>query len=88
MTTFEQFLRLKWPDEFVVEYLDGKTETLLRGEGVTMLRPEDDPEGFGGFSAELPKKHPRNQAQGCRHVRFTEVKSLCTASGQIFWSRS
>ena len=61
-----QLLDLDWPDSFVVRYRDGTTERLLRGNGIHVTPPADDPDGHGGFSADIPKKHPHNQTQCLR----------------------
>jgi hypothetical protein len=82
---FEELLALDWPGEFVVEYAGGAKERLLRGEGVVLALPEDDPEGCGFLSADIPAKHPRNQKRGCRHVRFTELEGIYTSDGRRLW---
>jgi hypothetical protein len=82
----EQLMALRWPEEFLVEYTDGKLERLLRGEGVSLHRPADAPDGIGGFSADLPKKHPRNKQIG-RQVSYREVQAIRTLSGETLWTR-
>lgn len=85
MAIFDELLTIAWPDEFVVEYADGAKERLLRGEGVSLIRPEDHPEGCGSLSADLPKKHPRNQKQYGRHIRFTALRGLYSLDGHRLW---
>lgn len=80
----EQLLALDWPAEFVVEYADGSRERLLRGSGVCVTPPGDDPEGIGGFDAELPRKHPRNRPHG-RYVRFSELRAVLAIDGRRLW---
>lgn len=82
---FEELLTIEWPDEFIVEYADGRKERLLRGEGVSLILPKDDPEGSGGLSADLPKKHPRNQTTCGRHIRFTELRGIYALEGRRLW---
>ncbi|HEY1189123.1 MAG TPA: hypothetical protein VGE74_15825 [Gemmata sp.] len=84
MTIFDELLLIKWPNEFIIEYCDGLKERLLRGEGVAITPPADDPEGIGGISAELPKKHPRNQSIG-RCVRFDQLRAIYTTDGRQLW---
>ncbi len=55
MLAYEQLLHIKFPVEFVVIYTDGTTETLLRGDGICLTPPGDDPHGIGYFSAEIPR---------------------------------
>src|SRR5437868_5740401 len=85
MQPYEELIAMDWPREFLVEYVNGEREQLLRGDGVAIIRPDDDPEGFGGLSADLPKKHPRNQKQGGRYVRFTELRSILSIDGRKLW---
>lgn len=85
MAAFEELLVLKWPSEFIVEYTDGRKEQLYRGEGVLIIPPADDPEGFGMFCADLPKKHPRNQKKGSRCIRFPELRAILSVEGERLW---
>jgi hypothetical protein len=39
MAIFEELPEGHWPSEFIVEYLDGSRERLLRGEGVFITPP-------------------------------------------------
>jgi hypothetical protein len=85
MAIFEELLAIDWPGEFVVEYADGSRERLLRGEGVALAPPSDDPEGSGFLCADLPAKHPRNQKRGGRLVRFTELRDIYTSDRCRLW---
>ena len=86
-TISDELLAIDWPDEFIVEYADGSRELLLRGkDGVAVIPPADDPEGCGALSATLPKKHPRNQKQGGRFIRFSELRGVYTRDGRRLWS--
>ncbi|WP_439622545.1 hypothetical protein [Gemmata sp.] len=87
MTIYEQLLALDWPPAFVVEYTSGEREQLLRGDGVGITPPADDPEGIGGVDADLPRKHPRNQVIG-RYVRFSELRAVLTLEGLTLWRRA
>jgi hypothetical protein len=84
---YEQLLSITWPDEFVVIYSDGRSERLLKGEGVIIMLPADDPDGVGGISADLPMKHPRNQKKGGRYISFTDLKALKSINGGLIWTR-
>jgi hypothetical protein len=85
MQIYETLLAMAWPREFLVEYTSGERELLLRGDGVAIIPPGDDPEGFGGLSATLPKKHPSNRKEIGRYVRFTELKGIFTTEGRKLW---
>ena len=85
MAIFDELLAIKWPREFIVEFESGARERLLRGEGVCITPPTDDPEGIGGLDANLPKKHPRNQRQCGRYVRFTELRAIYSIDGHRLW---
>lgn len=84
-STYETLSLLQWPDTFVVEYRDGRREQLLRGAGVQITPPADDPNGIGGIHANLPKKHPRNQKQCGRFVNISELLAIYDASGIRLW---
>ncbi len=85
MPICEELRGIRWPSAFIVEYADGSRERLLRGEGVHIVSPADDPEGCGALSADLPKEHPRNQRQCVRHVRFTELRAIHSPDGHLLW---
>jgi hypothetical protein len=85
MSIFEELLALDWPGEFVVEYADGSRERLLRGEGIALAPPSDDPVGSGFLSADLPAKHPRYQKRVRRVVRFTELRGIFASDGRRLW---
>lgn len=85
MTIVEELLAIDWPGEFIIEYADGTREHLLRGEGVVLTPPADDPEGRGGLSANLPKKHSHIQKQCGRHVRFSDLLAIYSTDGQRLW---
>ena len=84
MAIYEELLELEWPSEFIIEYVDGNRERLIRGDGVFITPPADDPEGHGALSANLPKKHPRHQQIG-RYIRFTELRAIDTPDGRRLW---
>jgi len=85
MQVHEELLAINWPSEFLVEYTNGEREWLLRGDGVSFTLPNDDPEGCGGLSAQLPKRHPRNQKTVARYIPFTELCSVFTVEGLRLW---
>ncbi|MEO6811638.1 MAG: hypothetical protein ABI353_21200 [Isosphaeraceae bacterium] len=85
MAVYDELLALDWPGEFVVEYGNGTSERLMRGEGVEFLLPADDPDECGGLFASLPKMRPRNQKQGGRFIRFTELRAVCSTDGRRLW---
>jgi hypothetical protein len=85
MAVFEELLALTWPAEFIVEYANGAREKLLRGEGVCVTSPADDPEGYGALSAGLPKNHPNNQKQCGRWVRLSELRAVYSVKGTKLW---
>jgi hypothetical protein len=85
MAIYEELCGIQWPNEFVVEYADGTRERLLRGDGVGVIPPADDPEGYGALCADLPKRHPRNQKQCGRHVRFSELRAIYSPDGRLLW---
>jgi len=85
MAIHEELREIHWPEEFVVDYADGARERLLRGDGVEVIPPEDDPEGCGALWARLPKRHPRNQKQCGRYVRFTELRAIHSLGGRLLW---
>lgn len=83
MEVFESLSKVRFPTEFIVEYLDGKREKLLRP--VYLTSPGDDPDGVGTIGGNLPKKHPRNQKQCGRVVRFSELKAIYSTDGRQLW---
>jgi hypothetical protein len=85
MAIYEELCGIHWSNEFVVEYADGRRERLLRGDGVGVIPPADDPEGYGALCAALPKRHPRSQKQCERHVRFTELRAIYSPDGRLLW---
>ena len=85
MAIYEELRGIHWPEEFVVEYADGTRERLLRGDGVGVIPPDDDPEGCGALCASLPKGHARNQKQCGRYVRFTELRAVYSPDGRPLW---
>jgi hypothetical protein len=85
MAIYEELCGIHWPSEFIVEYADGTRECLLRGDGVHISTPANDPEGCGGLSADLPKKHPRNQKHCGRYVRFNELRAIYSHDGRLLW---
>jgi hypothetical protein len=83
---FSEFENIRWPERFVVVYVDGNSEILLRGEGVILEWPGDDPiYGIGGFIADIPKKHPANRQQTGRYVWFNQVVRIEDDKGHILW---
>lgn len=66
---------INWPEAFVVHYRDGRSERLLRADGVTITPPGDDPNGIGGLTASIPEKHPRNQ-QILRWVSLADLLAI------------
>jgi hypothetical protein len=88
MATYEGLRGFDWPTEFVVEYADGTRERLLRGDGVGVMPPADDPEGCGAVFAESPRKHPRNQQRGGRYIRLTELRAVYAPDGRLLWPDS
>ena len=85
MSIFESLMKVHFPDTFFVEYVDGTREMLYRGDGIFLTRPDDDPDGIGSLSALLPKKHPQNQKQLLRYVRFTELQAIYDVGGKRLW---
>jgi hypothetical protein len=85
MAIYEELCGSRWPSEFDVEYADGTRERLLRGDGVLIMPPAADPEGCGGLSAEMPKKHPRNRKNRGRYVRFNELRAIHSSDGRLLW---
>jgi hypothetical protein len=88
MASCEELIQVSWPREFVVEYVDGSTELLLSGDGVLLTSPADAPDGVGGIPAYLSKKHPANQKQIGRYVRYSELQAIHTPDGRVIWSRT
>jgi hypothetical protein len=88
MAIYDEMLELRWPDEFIVEYVDGTRERLLRADGVGVHSAADDPDGIGGIDAGLPPKHPRIRQQIGRYVRFRQLRAICSADGQQLWPRT
>ena len=85
MDISDDLLALDWPDSFVVVYRDGTSERLLKGEGICVTTSADDPDGLGAFSADVPKKHPRNQSQCGRHVRFVDLDRILDDDGNVLY---
>ncbi|KAA1260953.1 hypothetical protein LF1_34950 [Rubripirellula obstinata] len=82
----DELLSLDLPDAFIVRYLDGTSERLLRGNEISVTSPSDDPEGIGGFDALIPKNHPRHQHQGGRYIRYNELDSILDECGSVIYS--
>jgi len=83
--TEDDFLAIQWPDTFVVHRIDGNSETLLKGQGVSYEGPEDDPEGRGGISATML---PAKSGQGHRYLRhyyFNEFARITDTKGGVLW---
>ena len=85
MDISDDLLALDWPESFVVVYRDGTSERLLRGAGVSVSLPGDEPDGFGAFSALIPKKHSQNQKKNARHVRFIELDRILDVDGNVMY---
>ncbi|MEK6261107.1 MAG: hypothetical protein AABP62_21115 [Planctomycetota bacterium] len=88
MSGWEELMQVSWPGEFVIEYVDGSTELLLSGDGVSFTPAADAPDGIGAIHADLPKKHPANQKQIGRYVRYSELQAIHTPDGRVIWSRT
>jgi hypothetical protein len=86
LSIYDQLINLSWPETFIVEYVSGEQERLLRGEGVSIGWPDDNPDEIGDLCADLPLKHPRNR-QGGRLIRFTELRAIYTLDGKMIWSQ-
>jgi len=85
MDAIAELATVDWPNSIVVHYMDGSTERLLCGNGVTLTLPDDDPEGHGGISAQIPPKHPQNQKRLERYISFAELKAILTEHGDELW---
>jgi len=85
MDISDDLLDLDWPESFVVVYRDGTSERLLRGTGITVSLPGDEPDGVGAFCADIPKKHPQNQKQCGRHVRFDQLDHILDDDGNVLY---
>jgi hypothetical protein len=83
MSIYESLSQISFPNEFIVEYHNGKRELLLR-PGL-LSPPGDDPEGIGTLGGGLPKKHSRNQKQCGRAIRFSELKAIHSTDGRQLW---
>jgi hypothetical protein len=81
----EEFLAIDWPTTFVVKYKNGRSEILLRGEGVVYIPRDDDPTGRSAISAVLPKKHPRIQSVYGRNCYFDELQCIRDEAGNEVW---
>ncbi|QEH39005.1 hypothetical protein OJF2_76170 [Aquisphaera giovannonii] len=66
MAIHEPLREIRGPGEFDVEYIDGTRERPLRGDGVLIVPPADDPKGCGGPSARLPSVETPPQLGGFR----------------------
>ena len=76
MSELDALFELRFPSEFVIEYRDGKRETLLCGDGCGIVSASDDPEGVGYITANLPTKHSRNQKRCGRLIRFADLQGI------------
>ena len=85
MDISDDLLALNWPDAFVVVYRDGTSERLLKGNGIAVPQPADEPDGFGAFAANIPMKHPQNQKPCGRHVRFVELDRILDEDGNVLY---
>ncbi|MEM8735492.1 MAG: hypothetical protein AAGG44_14760 [Planctomycetota bacterium] len=85
MDISDDLLALEWPDSFRMVYCDGTSERLLRGEGVNVILPGDNPKGMGAFCADIPKKHSQNQTQCGRQFRFTELDRILDEDGSVLY---
>ncbi len=71
-SVYEQLLALDWPREFMVEYVAGDRERLLRGDSVQITRPDDDPEDVGGIvRAIAAQASPQSAPRSLRPVQRT-----------------
>jgi len=85
MNISEELLALDWLSSFIVVYRDGTSERLLKGSGISVTSPMDEPDGFGAFSADIPKRHSQNQKQGSRHIRFVELDRILDDDGNVLY---
>jgi len=85
MSDVDALFELYFPSEFVVEYRDGKRETLLCGDGVGFVPASDDPEGVGFITANLKMKHSRNQKHCGRLIRFTDLQAIYSVDQKRLW---
>lgn len=85
MDLSDDFIALDWPESFSVVYRDGTSERLLLGNGIMVTPPSDAPDGCGSFRADIPKKHPQNQQQGSRQVRFIDLEQIIDDSGNMVY---
>lgn len=83
----ELFNSIRWPQAFTVEYLDGRSEVLERGVGVSFGPAEDDPMGRASFSASVPRKSKHQRRQVGRVAYLDEVKRIVAATGAVLWER-
>jgi hypothetical protein len=85
--TEAEFLRIEWPECFVVECRDGSRERFLRGEGVEFESAEDDPEGRGLLLVSTVPTRSGQRARYGRALHLDEVASISTESGGMLWRR-
>lgn len=85
MSIYDDLWGLSWPESFIVVWRDGASERLLRGEGIDLLHPNDDPDGLGAMMATVPKRHPQNQKTIGRYIRFDELDRILDEDGTVVY---
>lgn len=88
MDLTEALREIDWPDSFYDLYCDGQSELLLRGDGIALTPPSDDPDGIGGFDATIPKRQLEQQFQGRRYVPYNELDRIVAVDGNVLLCRS
>ena len=83
--TEDDFLRIRWPDVFTVNYHDGTAELHYSGDdGVLVTPPSDDPSNRAFISAYV-RVGPRGRLLG-RACYLDQVRSIVSRTGEVLWA--
>lgn len=80
---------MKWPDEFIVEFKNGKEQLFVSAKGVYWDDGGDlegENENRANITCAWKKKSPSQQKYKRIEFFVDEVKSFKTVSGDVIWN--
>ena len=85
----ELFEKIKWPEEFIVEFNDNEELVFTSSQGVLWddgNNLDGNDENRANISCCLKKKSQSQQRHRLVEIFVDEIKSIKTPSGEILWS--